>query len=411
MSAPAGSTTVSGAREASRPTRSVQSTWIYTLGSIVLFFVVLNAVLLLTMLVNFGESESILDAAIMISTLIAAAVQVRFCWFLRAGRGSGLPEKKWVVALFVPAAVAWVLGLFSPGAGLFTAVPLWMAINAAAPLLSTSRRWASLLGGVLLTVAHPLVASTVFDNSLDALEVSRLWMTFVYCVLLPIIVLSGLWWWEIVVRLDRHRSLAADLAVTEERLRFASDLHDIQGHHLQVIALKSELAERTLASDPDSAREHIHEVRLIAKQAMEETRALVAGYRVVALDQELENAREVLTAAGARCDLSIGRLPDNADTKRVLALVVREATTNILRHSDATRVRIRLYAADSGDILEIGNDGVVEGGASGRAASSGLEGLRGRVGSLGGIFDAQLDDSGTRFDLRVSIPSRARGDA
>src|SRR5690606_35384605 len=129
-----------------------------------------------------------------------------------------------------------------------------------------------------------------------------------------------------------------------ERLRFAADLHDIQGHHLQVIALKSELAERLLDTNPDAAREHIHETRTIARQALEETRSLVYGYRDVALADELENAREVLAAAGARCELDIGVLPDDAEARRTLALVVREATTNILRHSAATKAWIRLGA-------------------------------------------------------------------
>lgn len=225
-------------------------------------------------------------------------------------------------------------------------------------------------------------------------------------------ILSSLWWWEIVVTLDRHRSVAAELAVAEERLRFASDLHDIQGHHLQVIALKSELAERLLAVDPEAAREHVHETRLIAKQALEETRSLVAGYREVDLAAELENAREVLTAAGADCTLQVDALPADAEVRRVFALVVREATTNILRHSAATRASIRLATTVDGSTLEMSNNAMVPvTDAGGRAASSGLTGLQDRVAAVGGQLDTTADAAGDRFELRVFVPARMGVDA
>src|SRR5690606_7346418 len=209
------------------------------------------------------------------------------------------------------------------------ALPFWMAVNVLAPLLPKVRRWAFIAVGFVITIPHPFIAASQFGNTFDLAEASRAWILFFYGASLPIMVLSSLWWWGIVVRLDRHRSTAAELAVAQERLRFASDLHDIQGHHLQVIALKSELAERMLAIDPEAAREHVHETPLSAKQALEETRSLVAGYREVDLAAELENAREVLTVAGAECELHLGELPTDAEVRRVLALVVREATTNI----------------------------------------------------------------------------------
>ncbi|MBF2720921.1 histidine kinase, partial [Psychrobacter sp. NG254] len=171
---------------------------------------------------------------------------------------------------------------------------------------------------------------------------------------------------------------------------FASDLHDIQGHHLQVIALKSELAERMLAIDPEAAREHIHETRMIAKQALEETRSLVAGYREVELDNELENAREVLAAAGAQCDLAVG--------------TVREATTNILRHSEATQVSIQLDSNDSESTLVISNNELRSSASAGEVLGSGLVGLRSRVATLGGTLDTAVDDAGDRFELSVRIP-------
>jgi two-component system sensor histidine kinase DesK len=385
--------------------RSVHTTWTYTLASIVFLLVVLDAILLLTALASYSASQAPLDAALVVLILISAAVHVRYCWFLRVGRGGGMPRTSWTVALAVPALLAWVLGLFVDGAGLFGAIPLWMAANVVAPLLSTPRRWTLLSVAAVITIAHPLLASLAFSNTFDLEAASRAWLLVFYGALVPVMVLSSLWWWEIVVTLDKHRSVAAELAVAQERLRFASDLHDIQGHHLQVIALKSELAERMLALHPEAAREHVHETRLIAKQALEETRSLVAGLREVDLAAELENAREVLTAAGAHCDLQLGALPTNPDVRRVLALVVREATTNILRHSSATEASIRLETTAGTSTLEINNNAsnsLTD--ASPHAPSSGLDGLRDRVSALNGTLETSSD--GDQFSLRARVPER-----
>jgi two-component system sensor histidine kinase DesK len=393
------------------PARSVQTTWTYTLGSIVFFFVVLDAVVLGVAASAFTGSEDLRDAALVVLVIATAALHVRYCWFLRVGRGGGLPRPAWTVAVIAPAAGVWALGLVSPGAGLYAALPLWMSLNAIAPLLPTARRWTLLLGGAVVTLAHPLVAAAAFDNALEPARSSGNGLLLFYAALLPGMVLSGLWWWEIVVTLDRHRSAAAELAVAEERLRFASDLHDIQGHHLQVIALKTELAERLLAVNPDAARENLHEARLIAKQALEETRSLVAGYRDVDLASELENAREVLTASGADCTLDLGALPADLEVRRVLALVVREATTNILRHSTASRAAISLEtpAAGSSTLRVVNNESAPATDADQRTLSSGLTGLRERVAGIGGRLDTAR--TGDAFELTVVVPVRTGADA
>ncbi|MFF3601812.1 sensor histidine kinase, partial [Kitasatospora indigofera] len=331
------------------------------------------------------------------------AVQLRYCWFLRVGIAGGLPRPAWTVALLAPAVAVWLLGLFAPAAGVLAAFPLWIVICLIACLVPSRQRWMLLAGGLAAVVAQPLLAAALTGQE-PAYPLAGGWLLPVYGILLPIMLLSGLWWWEIVVKLDRNRRMAAELAVAQERLRFASDLHDIQGHHLQVIALKSELAERLLDIDVEAARANIHETRLIAKQALEETRLLVAGYREVALDEELENAREVLSAAGADCELDVDELPADAELHRALALTVREATTNILRHSGATRAAIRLRVTPEGCSLSISNNGVSDVGTADDARGSGLIGLRERVAALGGELEAAA--IADRFELRVQVPAR-----
>ncbi|MFC9558618.1 sensor histidine kinase [Agromyces sp. NPDC056965] len=396
------------------PARSVQTTWLYTLGSIVFFFGFLDLVVVLSMLETYVRTDDVVTAVLVVLLLIASAMQLRYCWFLRVGRGGGLPNPWWTASLVAPALAVWVVGLFSSGNELAAAVPLWAAASLVACLLPKPQRRLVLLAGLVTVIAHPMLATVVTGVPFSFGRNSDTWMIVIFAAMLPVMLLTSMWWWEVVVQLDRHRRTAAELAVTQERLRFASDLHDIQGHHLQVISLKSELAERMLEIDPAAARELVHETRLIAKQALEETRSLVAGYRHVAFDDELENAREVLTASGAECTLRLGPLPADALAQSALASVVREATTNILRHSEATTVTIELTTTAERTELAIANDGVpvadasAPGPAALRAPGSGLAGLRERLAAVGGTLETSTDASRARFELRATVPVGAR---
>lgn len=389
--------------------RGVHATWTYTLGSIVFVVLVLACVLVLMAVSEFNDSPTPAVGAVLVAILASTAVQLRYCWFLRRGRGGGLPRPAWTAALLASASAAWVFGLFAPGLGLVSAFPLWMALCLMACLLPTRQRRLLLASGLAAVAVHPVLIVALGGTPVMLPAGDGPWLLICYGALFPVMLLSGLWWWEIVVELDQNRRAAAELAVARERLRFASDLHDIQGHHLQVIALKSELAERLLNIDVEAARANIHETRLIAKQALEETRLLVAGYREVALDEELENAREVLSAAGAECELDVDPLPADAELHRALALTVREATTNILRHSSASRAAIRLRVTHDGCVLTISNNGVPDAGAADDARGSGLAGLRERVAALGGQLDAASDGDG--FELRVRVPARVAAPA
>ncbi|WP_194409465.1 sensor histidine kinase [Microbacterium cremeum] len=385
--------------------RSVRHTWLYTLGSIVFFVGFFAVFVALLMLETFAAESGALTAAIIVLQLVAGAVQIRYCWFLRVGRGGGLPSGWWTAALLAPAAAVWVLGLLPDGFGFTAGASLWAATCLIACLVPRRGRWLLLALGAVMLLGHALLAAALTGAPFAFAASGGAWATSVYALLLPFMVITSLWWWEIVVELDRNRRAAAQLAVAQERLRFASDLHDIQGHHLQVISLKAELAERLLSRDPDAARENIREVRLIAKQALEETRSLVAGYRQVALDEELENAREVLTATGARCTLQIAVLPSDAASRSALASVVREATTNILRHSEATEVSIVLSTDGEDGVLEIVNDGVMDDAGPRASGGSGIAGLRERLASVGGALDSGISDG--RFALRARVPLTA----
>jgi two-component system, NarL family, sensor histidine kinase DesK len=206
--------------------------------------------------------------------------------------------------------------------------------------------------------------------------------------------------------LQEAREELARNAVAEERMRFARDLHDLLGHSLSLIALKSELARRLAEVDPPRARQEMADVEEAARRALAEVRDAVSGYRQVSCAQALAEARAALTGAGIAVRLPdvVPALPGGVDA--ALGWVVREATTNVLRHSRARRVVVELVEDGVQAVLTVTDDGAgtgerltVLGGASG----SGLAGLRERVGALGGELEAGPVDGGG-YRVRASVP-------
>jgi two-component system, NarL family, sensor histidine kinase DesK len=216
--------------------------------------------------------------------------------------------------------------------------------------------------------------------------------------------LGVLWGWEVAERLERARRLSAELAVADERLRFAADLHDVQGHHLQVIALKSELAARLAEADPARAAAEMQEVRRLATDALTDTRAVVQGYRRTTLDEEIANAARVLAAAGIDARLQVDSAADtdrlSKAGRNLLGLMMREATTNVLRHSQARRTHVE-YRVEAGMArLRVCNDGAVAGTSASRG--TGLDMLAERLAAVGGTLTREHD--GDRFVVAAALP-------
>ncbi|MER8072444.1 histidine kinase [Streptomyces sp. NPDC094034] len=260
------------------------------------------------------------------------------------------------------------------------------------------------------------------------------------------------WLVSVVWELDEARELHTRLAIAEERLRFGRDLHDVMGRNLAVIALKSELAVQLAERDRPGAVTQMTEVQQIAQDSQREVREVVRGYREADLHTELEGARGVLKAAGIDCRIKGGDVEGlSAEIQSALGWVVREATTNVLRHGDARRCTVRLSqtgesgALASGSwgsgggsgggssggsggreaVLTVENDGVPDVGASGSAGKgaglgrrgsglsgkgsglsgkgSGLAGLRERLAALDGTLEAGSTGDGC-FVLTARVP-------
>ncbi len=187
------------------------------------------------------------------------------------------------------------------------------------------------------------------------------------------------------------------LAKLAERERIARDLHDVLGHTLSVIILKSELAAKLAASDVARAAVEIREVERIARESLTELREALAGYRAAGIAAEIERARSVLGAAGVRfeCEVDDVRLPPR--TEGVLALAIREAVTNVVRHAGASTCRLYIGSESNECRFEISDDGLGTRSVDGL----GLTGMRERIEAIGGTF-AREAAGGTR--LVVTLP-------
>jgi len=208
------------------------------------------------------------------------------------------------------------------------------------------------------------------------------------------------------------REEVAALARIAERERIARDLHDLLGHSLSVVALKAELAEKLVERDPGRARKEMADVRDVAREALSEVRTAVRGYRVgsgAGLRQELGRAEQALAAAEVelRCDGDPEVVGPHTDAthEAVLALVLREATTNVVRHARARTCEIRFFqAADDCFGLEVRDDGR---GPSDRPGH-GLLGMRERVEAVGGRLEIGPATPGTRLVARFPLVKALR---
>jgi two-component system, NarL family, sensor histidine kinase DesK len=199
-------------------------------------------------------------------------------------------------------------------------------------------------------------------------------------------------------RLRKANEEIENLAKVAERERIARDLHDVLGHTLSVITLKSELAGKLVDRDPQRAGKEIREVEQISRQALSDVRDAIRGYRSLGLVAELAQAKTTLETAGltVQCDAaSTMKLP--AVQESVLSLAVREAVTNVVRHAKARSCRMRLEQQNGSCRLEIRDDGC----GSFNGEGNGLRGMRERVEMLGGTLDRSTE-SGTT--LTITLP-------
>ncbi|WP_370948772.1 sensor histidine kinase [Amycolatopsis sp. cg5] len=202
--------------------------------------------------------------------------------------------------------------------------------------------------------------------------------------------------YDLLLELEQSREREAELAVVRERMRFASDLHDIQGHTLHVVKLKVALAEKLLDSDPDRVRRELSEVRVLVGDTITQTKELAYSQRRLNLSTELENAKNLFEAAGILVRVE-RKAEVDVRAAELLGQGLRETTTNILRHAQAAQVRITLSASG----IAIANDGAQDGPLP---RLRGLSTLRERLADNGGELTVEQRDG--RFLTAAEFPRK-----
>jgi two-component system sensor histidine kinase DesK len=195
---------------------------------------------------------------------------------------------------------------------------------------------------------------------------------------------------------EQYQAMSRELALVAERERVARDVHDVLGHSLTVVTVKAELAERLVDLDPERAKAELAEIQALSRQALAEIRETVGGLRQARLDNELASARTALAGAGIEAHVPDDPAAVDPRHRTVLAWVLREATTNVVRHSDADACWVEL---DS-DRLTVRDDGR---GLGGRPEGNGIRGLRERVEAAGGRLSLETGREGHGTVLEVRL--------
>jgi two-component system, NarL family, sensor histidine kinase DesK len=335
--------------------RALKRMRVYTSISLATVVLVFCGVVLLQ------TSHPALVAAVIVTSLVTTAYAV----FWENGAPLAL-----TIATFVVSTSAWVatvaLGEL-PGPYFFVALAFGIF-----GFTRRRARWARAFAAALVVGIAPVIGAALLGSDIKV-------YAYIAAVIAALVASFGLfalnrYGFNLYLEIDDARRVGAELAVVQERYRFAADLHDIQGHTLHVIRLKMQLADKLLDRDPDSAHAHLREAQELIAETLADTRSLAFGDRHVAFASELANAEALLIAAGIDWSVT-GSLPRGTHDE-LFGLVMREATTNILRHAQATAVSVDLAPGR----ISIVNDGSPR---TGRTLS-GLATLSERFDAVGG---------------------------
>ncbi|MET7487282.1 sensor histidine kinase [Streptomyces sp. NPDC005538] len=259
------------------------------------------------------------------------------------------------------------------------------------------------LGQVGLALTALAAAVSVFRAGWDAINVA--YGTFLSTMVTAAILSLS----EAVRELRAAREELARRAVAEERMRFSRDLHDLLGHTLSVIVVKSEAARRLAPRDMAAALDQITDIESVGRQALTEIREAVTGYREGSLATELDSARSALSAADIDPVVRQSGPPLTPQTEALLGWVVRESVTNVVRHSGAARCEITLDGVLDRVRLTVADDGTGAGAGTGSAegvGGTGLKGLTERLAAAGGSLRAGPSPRGG-FTVTAELPVEA----
>ncbi|MDO4260124.1 MAG: histidine kinase [Actinomycetaceae bacterium] len=400
----------------------------YTMWSA--YFLMISAPFLILLLVILSAKSGPLSAGLVISHIGLALFGILFLQDAvnRLLKSAGL--RNWVsIALALTTAACYVLSILStdPSSGSVSeisdeisllsfslATTGFIPLLAIVPILSMWQTIATSAGSAFL-VTFGIFAALVPAGT-NILDIAPTFLGFFLLTAFFYIMMAALMRWSFAVLAavssqEQVDAVKADLAVAEERLRIARDLHDLFGRTLTAVALKSELTAALAEKEnaPKAATEAL-QVKALADEALKEVRAVLAEYRRPDLRQELAGAISLLASAGIPTRI-IGEREAPRWAEEYLALVLREGATNIVRHSAATHADIRLNVTETEATITLTNDQAhtktpstnSQNSVAPDTPSSGLDSLRARIAEVGGTLT--IEQLGPIFSLTARIPA------
>lgn len=328
----------------------------------------------------FGEAEP--QAVFLTIASVLAFLPLYFGFYWASGR-----RKLMIIAGIALLGIA--LAPFNPGANVYIIYACVFAGVLHPPRLAVK------------TIAVVLVTATVAYLLLDVHPANILVAVFI-----SVLVGGANIYYCQIYRKNAELRLSQDelkrVSALAERERIARDLHDLLGHTLSLITLKSELAGKLIHRDPGRAAQEIRDVEQVSRSALAQVRQAIAGFRAAGLRGEMAKARMALDAAGAlfEYDVDANGLPVAQET--VLAMVLREAVTNVVRHADARQCKAHVDRRPGEVVMEITDDG--KGGTF--EEGSGLTGMRERIAQLDGSLEIDTH-AGTRLTVRLPVDDDA----
>ncbi len=296
---------------------------------------------------------------------------------------------------------------------------LALFVSAAGALLTVTIMGPAWVGWVYVGVTAVFVLDTALPTQMRIIAI-------VFVAVYWFSIKLTLWYVDVMRDLTEARHLERRLAVSEERLRFADDLHDVVGRSLSIISVQAELADQLAARHDDQAREHLHQIRTEAAKAVSQMRSLVRGYREPTLATELRGARQLLESAGMTVHVSGQDAWIDPRYTVMAGYFVREAATNILRHSHAENVDIAVSAegirvtndrpviqgTDCVAVIPPDDGAVLSGAESGPGSGgSGIETLRRKLveSGLGERHDVQVTATPQEFSFEIRFAAPQSG--
>lgn len=253
----------------------------------------------------------------------------------------------------------------------------------------------------LVTTVGAITFGFFYNYTLLLSHLPFLIMTVLGVILLPISQYNRLKQEELEMQLEDANMKIAELAIVEERHRIARDLHDTLGQKLSMIGLKSELSKKLIDKDPNAAKRELADIQSTSRQALKEVREMISDMKSVDLEGEVEHVKKLMDAAQIRYDITVEGSFNNIPVlvENVLSMCLKEAVTNVVKHSQAHLCVIELIETDQDILLKVMDNG---GGKEIFQSGHGIHGMRERLSFVNG--EMQIVNNNGGFEINIAVP-------